>query len=90
MIGYKSKDEDVAVGIDYMPERKKPCLIVKMENKYMKCASFNNEYSARFFMDSLAVVFGAEKVDWSSDYVPLGLNTEWNDFEKGGVKNEML
>ena len=77
MIGYSNTEKkDIALGIDYMSERKKPCLVLKEGNIYTKLASFNNEVSARAFMDVLAKLLNAEKIDWKADYVPLGLSTK--------------
>lgn len=76
MIGYSNTEKDIAIGVDYMPERKKPCLVMKEGNIYTKLASFNNETAARVFMDVLAKILNAEKIDWKADYVPLGLSTK--------------
>lgn len=37
---------------------------------------FNNETAARAFMDVLANLLNAEKIDWKADYVPLRLSTK--------------
>ena len=76
MIGYSNSDKDIAIGVDYMPGRRKPCLVIKEGNTCTKVASFNNEVSARVFMDAFAKTINVEKIDWKADYVPLGLSTK--------------
>ena len=53
---------DVAVVVEHLPERKKPCLMVKPkgENCYYKVASFNSERTADWFLTQMTDLFGRE------------------------------
>ena len=73
MIGYKSNLAVYEIGVGYMPPRKKPCLIVKCGNTETKYASFNDEYSAREFMNIFASFVGAPLINWNGDDIPMGL-----------------
>ena len=69
MKGYAKRigDKKIAIGVDYLRYRKKPCLVVLEEWRgavMSKYASFNNEDSARKFMDIFADFIGAEKIEW--------------------------
>lgn len=66
MIGYKLNNDKV-IGVDFLPGRVKPCLVVVDGNCETKYASFNNEYSAMEFMDIFADAVGAPKIDWKND-----------------------
>ena len=50
---------DVTVTVEHMPERKKPCLMVKPkgENCYYKVASFNSEQTADWFLTQMKIMF---------------------------------
>lgn len=79
MIGYEKEvnGKAMCIGVSYLPERKKPCLVIRDENSITKFASFNNELSARVFMDLFADFLGAPRIDWKNDYnVPMGLLTD--------------
>lgn len=65
MVGFAKGD--IAIGVEYMPYRQKPCLVIKEGNAITKYASFNNEESAREFMDLMAYIVGFEKFDWVND-----------------------
>lgn len=73
MIGYLNEEKDIAIGIAYVPERKKPRLVVKQGNTQMSYASFNNENAAFVFMDLFATQFNLEKIDWQADEVKEAL-----------------
>lgn len=69
MKGYAKRigDKKIAIGVDYINYRKKPCLVVLEEGHRVvmsKYASFNDEDSARKFMDIFADFIGAEKIEW--------------------------
>lgn len=85
MIGYTNHEKDIAIGIGYMPQRRKPCLVVKQGNQEIKHASFNDGYSAVKFMDMLAEVFNLPKIDWLGDDIPWGLRPDLNNWEGGGT-----
>lgn len=76
MTGYTNKNIDKSIGIGYMHQRLKPCLILREGNVETKLASFNNSESARLFIDSLAEIFNLEKTDWTSDDLPVGFRTD--------------
>lgn len=88
MIGYCSNNEDVAFGVMYFPERKKPCLVVKDKNVFTKVASFNNEESAIIFMNTVSKVFNIQEIGWNGDNIPLGLSLAYEDMFK--YENEIL
>lgn len=71
MIGYEN--ENKGYGVRYVHDRKKPCLVIKKENRYQKVASFNNAESVRLFFDTLAEVHGLITIDWTGDDIPIGL-----------------
>lgn len=48
--GIENSKLDMTIGIDYMPYRKKLCLVVQEGNVETKYATFNNDESAREFM----------------------------------------
>lgn len=73
MIGYKSGIAIYEIGVSYMPTRKKPCLVVRVGNTETKYATFNNEESARAFMNIFAMFTGAPLIDWNGDNIPAGL-----------------
>ena len=78
MLGYIKhiRGEKHAIGVEYLPERIKPCLVVRIDNETIKCASFKNAKAARYFMDFLAEFLGAPPIDWTGDDIPFGLLIE--------------
>jgi len=50
---------DVSVVVEHIPERKKPCLVVKPqgENCWYKVASFNSEDTADWFLTQMSKMF---------------------------------
>ena len=49
-----------SVIVEHLPERKKPCLVVKPkgENCFYKVASFNSEETADWFLTQMSRMFG--------------------------------
>ena len=78
MLGYVKniKGERYAIGVEYLPERIKPCLMARIGNVTIKCASFNDAEAARYFMNFLADFLGAPPIDWAGDDIPMGLLIE--------------
>lgn len=60
--GIRSDKLDRTVGVDFMPYRKKLCLVIEEGNCETKYATFNNDESAKEFMKKLAEMVG---LDWS-------------------------
>ena len=50
---------DIEVIVQHIPERTKPCLMVKPkgENCYYKVASFNSEETADWFLTQMKIMF---------------------------------
>ena len=48
--GIRNDKEDITIGIDRMPYRKKLCLVVEHGNTETKYATFNNDEAAQEFM----------------------------------------
>ena len=50
---------DIAVVVEHIPMRKKPCLMVKPqgENAWYKVASFNSEETADWFLTQMSKMF---------------------------------
>ena len=94
MIGYQTSvnGKEMRIGITYLPNRKKPCLVIGDNYSITKFATFNNELAARAFMDLFADFLGIQRIDWSNDEnVPWGLlnDSELDRFIedlKGGAK----
>ena len=78
MVGYKktTKDDVYKIGVEYLPERIRPCLMVGINNLTVKCAFFNNAETARYFMNFLAGFIDAPPIDWTGDDIPWGLLIE--------------
>lgn len=74
MIGYGYDGK--MYGIEYIPPRRKPCLVVQKKGVRMKIASFDNAAKARVFLDFMADLYGMQKVDWMGDDIPVGLMTK--------------
>ena len=56
-----------SVTVEHLPERKKPCLVVKPkgENCFYKVASFNSEETADWFLTQMSRMF--EQTERSSE-----------------------
>lgn len=83
MIGF-SKEDGTVIGIEFMPTRIKPCLVIQKGNELTKVASFNDCYSATLFMDELTDMLGVPRVDWvNNEDIPVGFRLargwEWED-----------
>lgn len=65
MKGIVSIEKDgMKICILHMPERKKPCLAVQIDNCIYKVASFNSEETTDWFIEILEEMFGKiEKVE---------------------------
>ena len=61
---YGFKKNGVSIVACNMPYRKKACLCIQRKNSICKYATFNNDTSAKVFMDILADFIGAEKINW--------------------------
>lgn len=50
---------DHEIVIDQLPDRKRPCLLIKKngENSYWKVASFNDQFSADYFVNYVREMF---------------------------------
>ena len=51
----------VKICITHFPNRKKPCLAVKIDNCIYKVASFNDETTADYFIQIVQDMFGERK-----------------------------
>ena len=49
----KSNGQPTTLGIAHLSRRKKPCLVLVKDNKLVKLASFNDDNSARLFLDAM-------------------------------------
>lgn len=58
LFGIKNESLDMTVGVDVLPYRKKLCLVIQEGNTEIKYASFNNDESAREFMEKLVQIVG--------------------------------
>ena len=56
----KNETTGIMIGVADMPERKKPCLVVKDGVTMTKYASFNNDFAADKFMEILSEFVGAK------------------------------
>ena len=65
MFGFESANENILIGVSYLPRRKKPCLIIRKGNTITKYASFNDDQAAKEFMDILANFMGFPRIDWN-------------------------
>lgn len=65
MFGYVKKvnGKNLTIGVDTIPYRKKPCLVVMQGNEIVKYASFNNKEAAQEFMDIFAIFLNAERIN---------------------------
>ena len=56
MIGYQTSvnGKEMCIGVAYLPNRKKPCLVIGDSHSITKFATFNNALAARVFMDLFA------------------------------------
>ena len=76
MIGYQTSvnGKEMRIGVAYLPNRKKPCLVIGDSHSITKFATFNNALAARVFMDLFADYLGIQRIDWDNDEnAPLGL-----------------
>lgn len=66
MTGYTKRKggRKITIGIGILPDRKKPCLMIREGNVSTKYASFNNDEAAYKFMDIFADFIGAERIEW--------------------------
>lgn len=64
MTGYDNGKYQIVVC--YMPTRKKPCLAVRKGHCVVKYATFNDEESAKEFLDIFADFIGVPKTDWDT------------------------
>lgn len=51
----------IKILITHMPNRKKPCLAVQIDNCIYKVASFDNETTADWFIEIMEEMFGEER-----------------------------
>ena len=51
----------IKILITHMPNRKKPCLAVQIDNCLYKVASFNSEVEADWFIEIIEEMFGEER-----------------------------
>ena len=49
--------------ITHLPNLKKPCLVVKIDNCIYKVASFNDEVTADWFIEIVEEMFGERRED---------------------------
>ena len=49
--------------ITHLPNRKKPCLAVKIDNCIYKVASFDNEVMTDWFIEIVEEMFGERRMD---------------------------
>lgn len=66
MTGYEKRigDRKIAIGLGILPDRKRPCLLVREDNVTTKCASFNDLETAYMFFELFADFIGAERIEW--------------------------
>ena len=96
MIGYQTSvnGKEMRIGVAYLPNRKKPCLVIGDSHSITKFATFNNALAARVFMDLFADYLGIQRIDWNNDEnVPWGLlnDSELDRFVedlKGGEQDD--
>lgn len=62
--GIRNDKLDMTIGVDVMPYRKKLCLVIQEGNCETKYATFNNDESAKEFMEKLAHMVN---LDWSEE-----------------------
>lgn len=58
--GIRNDNLDMTIGVGTMPNRKKLCLIIQEGNCETKYATFNNDESAKEFMEKLANMVGLQ------------------------------
>ena len=78
IVGYKKfvKNGTLSIGVEYLPDRIKPSLMVRTGNMHIKCATFKDAESARYFMNFFAEFIDAPQIDWTGDDIPFGLLIE--------------
>lgn len=76
MLGFRRGD--ISLGIEFVPERKKPCLILQDQNRKTKLASFVGADEARDFIDAFAYCLGYEITD--------RINKSFDDIYNGDVR----